>query len=47
MHIAGYGPNRPIASNKNKGGKRQNRRVELLILSATDEATIFEEGTGY
>jgi chemotaxis protein MotB len=36
MHIAGYGPNRPIASNKNKGGKRQNRRVELLILSATD-----------
>ena len=47
MHIAGYGPNRPIASNRSKAGKRQNRRVELLILSATDEATIFEEGTEY
>ncbi len=47
MHIAGYGPNRPIASNKNKVGKRQNRRVELLILSATDESTVFEEGTEY
>jgi chemotaxis protein MotB len=47
IHIAGYGPNRPIASNKNKVGKRQNRRVELLILSATDEATIYEEGTEY
>lgn len=47
MHIAGYGPNRPIASNRSKVGKRQNRRVELLILSATDEATIYEEGTEY
>ncbi|MHC4183472.1 MAG: OmpA/MotB family protein, partial [Planctomycetota bacterium] len=47
MHIAGYGPNRSIASNKNKVGKRQNRRVELLILSATDEPTIYEEGTEY
>ena len=33
IHIAGYGPNRPIASNKNKAGKLQNRRVEFLILS--------------
>ncbi|KHE93390.1 MAG: flagellar motor protein MotB [Candidatus Scalindua rubra] len=33
VHIAGYGPNRPIASNKNKAGKMQNRRVEFLILS--------------
>ena len=33
IHIAGYGPNRPIASNKNKAGKAQNRRVEFLILS--------------
>ena len=33
IHIAGYGPNRPIASNKNKAGKEQNRRVEFLILS--------------
>lgn len=28
IHIAGYGPNRPIASNKNKAGKMQNRRVD-------------------
>jgi chemotaxis protein MotB len=33
IHIAGYGPNSPIASNKNKAGKMQNRRVEFLILS--------------
>jgi len=33
IYIAGYGPNRPIASNKNKAGKMQNRRVEFLILS--------------
>ncbi|MHC4320972.1 MAG: OmpA/MotB family protein [Planctomycetota bacterium] len=33
IHIAGYGPNRPIASNKNKTGKMQNRRVEFLISS--------------
>ncbi len=33
INIAGYGPNRPIASNKNKAGKAQNRRVEFLILS--------------
>jgi chemotaxis protein MotB len=33
IHIAGFGPNRPIASNNNKAGKMQNRRVEFLILS--------------
>ncbi len=33
IHIAGYGPNRPIASNKIKTGKAQNRRVEFLIFS--------------
>ncbi len=33
IHIAGYGPNRPISSNKTKAGKMQNRRVEFLILS--------------
>jgi chemotaxis protein MotB len=32
IHIAGYGPNRPIASNNTDNGKRQNRRVEFLIL---------------
>ena len=33
IHIAGYGPNRPISSNKSKVGKMKNRRVEFLILS--------------
>ncbi|MHC4269115.1 MAG: OmpA/MotB family protein [Planctomycetota bacterium] len=32
IHIAGYGPNRPIASNADKLGKMQNRRVEFLII---------------
>jgi chemotaxis protein MotB len=34
INIAGYGSNRPLASNKNKVGKMQNRRVEFLILSS-------------
>ncbi|MEE9259813.1 MAG: OmpA family protein [Candidatus Scalindua sediminis] len=33
IHIAGYGPNRSIASEDTKEGKKQNRRVELLIVS--------------
>jgi chemotaxis protein MotB len=32
IYIAGYGPNRPIASNTTKAGKGKNRRVEFLIL---------------
>jgi chemotaxis protein MotB len=37
IHIAGYGPNRPIASNTTKAGKGKNRRVEFLILPPTTE----------
>ncbi len=37
IHIAGYGPNRPIASNTTKTGKGKNRRVEFLILPPTTE----------
>jgi len=37
IHIAGYGPNRPIASNVTKEGKGKNRRVEFLILPSTTE----------
>ncbi len=33
IHIAGFGPNRAIASNNTAGGKGQNRRVEFLILA--------------
>ncbi len=37
IHIAGYGPNRPIASNTTKAGKGKNRRVEFLILPPSTE----------
>lgn len=32
IHIAGFGPNRPISSNDSKNARRKNRRVEFLIL---------------
>jgi chemotaxis protein MotB len=37
VHIAGYGPNRPMSSNTTKEGKGKNRRVEFLILPPTTE----------
>ena len=37
IHIAGYGPNRPITSNTTKTGKGKNRRVEFLILPPSAE----------
>jgi chemotaxis protein MotB len=39
IHIAGYGPNRPIASNVDKIGKKQNRRVEILILFPKNDSS--------
>ena len=33
VHIAGFGPNRSIASNSTSAGKKENRRVEFLIIS--------------
>ena len=37
IHIAGYGPNRPIASNDSRKSKGKNRRVEFLILPPVTE----------
>ncbi len=37
IHIAGYGPNRPIDSNTTKAAKGKNRRVEFLILPPATE----------
>ncbi|MFQ5686040.1 MAG: flagellar motor protein MotB [Candidatus Scalindua sp.] len=39
IHIAAYGPNRPIASNTTEAGKGKNRRVEFLILPPTTETS--------
>jgi chemotaxis protein MotB len=38
IHITGYGPNRPVASNNTKAGKSQNRRVEFLILPSAGDS---------
>ena len=34
LYIAGFGEYQPITSNKTKKGKKQNRRVEIIILTA-------------
>lgn len=39
MHIVAYGPNKPKASNDTAEGRRQNRRVEILLLSGVPTAT--------
>lgn len=36
IHIAGFGPNRPIAANTSSSGKKENRRVEFLMISHPD-----------
>ena len=33
IHVAGFGPNRPIADNSTSASKKENRRVEFLIIS--------------
>lgn len=33
LYLAGFGKYQPVASNKNKSGKRKNRRVEIVVLT--------------
>jgi chemotaxis protein MotB len=33
LYLAGFGKQQPVASNKNKSGKRKNRRVEIVVLT--------------
>jgi chemotaxis protein MotB len=39
LSAAGYGEFRPIASNQNADGRTQNRRVDIVILSAKEKET--------
>ena len=33
LYLAGFGKFQPVASNKNKSGKKKNRRVEIVVLT--------------
>ena len=33
LYVAGFGKHQPVASNKSKGGKKKNRRVEIVVLT--------------
>ena len=33
LYIAGFGKHQPVASNKSKGDKKKNRRVEIVVLT--------------
>ncbi len=37
LSAAGYGPFRPVASNKNKKGQARNRRIEITLMPNLDE----------
>lgn len=37
MEVIGYGKRRPVASNDTESGRAQNRRVELRVMSQTQE----------
>ncbi|MBI4386353.1 MAG: flagellar motor protein MotB [Elusimicrobia bacterium] len=50
LSILGYGPHRPIASNRTEDGRRKNRRIEISILRSRPEggfaAGVSAENTG-
>ena len=37
LSVAGYGPYHPLASNETEPGRRLNRRIELVVLAASDD----------
>ena len=43
MTAVGHGENRPIASNKTAKGRQQNRRVEIVVLPQSSEASYKQE----
>lgn len=50
LSTAGYGPQRPVASNNTKAGRQKNRRVEIIIstmgFQGAREAEDVKSGTG-
>lgn len=45
LTAVGHGENRPIASNKTAKGRQQNRRVEIVVLPQSSEASYKQEAS--
>jgi outer membrane protein OmpA-like peptidoglycan-associated protein len=41
IHVASYGPSKPVADNHSRSGRRQNRRVEILVYQEKITAGMF------